>query len=147
MVCPCVGFYSRRSLRSLFLPKQLWLAALFILNGYWKKRSCCTAAVLLGCSVQDLFKTAPNILMYFPSSFFLLAFRTSRTIILIRLPLGRIPALSYQRDQISIWSLAINNGLYLTESLSVDEILLPRYVNWSTYFRRLLFIEELHFLD
>ena len=49
--------------------------------------------------------------------------------------LEEFPILFYQGDQISIWSIAVHAFLmWALTSLSVNEILLPRYVNWFTNF-------------
>ena len=70
----------------------------------------------------------------------------NHTIVPTWLQLGRIPILFHQRDQISIrllnQSIAVHILLMnISTLLSVDEILLPRYMNWSTNFRDLLFNE------
>ena len=68
----------------------------------------------------------------------------SHTVALTRLQLGRIFGLSYQRDQIFIWfdNLSIADHAFpmgILTALSVDKILLPRYVNESTNFKALSF--------
>ena len=62
------------------------------------------------------------------------------TVILTQL--GRNPILIYWRDQISIWLIILSIAFRaftrcILTSLLVDEILLPRYVNFSTNFRGL----------
>ena len=64
------------------------------------------------------------------------------TVVMTQPHLGRNLVLFYQWDQISIWSNNLSivvNALArrMLTLLSVDEILLLRYVNWSTNFRGL----------
>ena len=110
----------------------------FKLSGWWDGRQ--VAVQLLFCEMLlPEIKTACSILIYFPSSFLSLsvvsihvvhpynsvdtaiAWKISHFILLDRLDFHMI--------------LAFNRCL--VTSLSVDEILLLRYVNWSTNFRNL----------
>ena len=51
-----------------------------------------------------------------------------------QLKLGRIPILFYQKDLISILSIAVHGyPTSMLTSLLVDEILLPRYINCSNF--------------
>ena len=65
------------------------------------------------------------------------------TVVLTQPQLGRNQILSNQRKHISIWFIDLSIAVHTFASqililLSVDEILLLRYVNWSTNFRGLL---------
>ena len=76
--------------------------------------------------LQDFFKTACNIVAWFSSSFFFKCF--SYIIIMTQLHI-----IFYMDSYLLI---AIHAFLmWMLISLSVDEILLPRYVKWCTNFR------------
>ena len=99
---------------------------------------------LVGCCFHDLFKTARSILVQLPSSLF------SRRFVRVQV----VQPYS-STDTTTAWknfrfSLSESSDLHMTDnlfvadhafairvltSLSVDEILLPRYVNGSTGFR------------
>ena len=63
----------------------------------------------------------------------------NHTIVLTQLQLGRILPLFYQRSDIhrvDSFSIVVHAlSLHMLILLSVDEILLPRYMNWSTKLR------------
>ena len=96
---------------------------------------------LVGCCFHDLFRTARNILVQVPSSLF------SRRFVRVQV------VQSYSSTDITtawkncLFSLSVRSDFHMTDnllvanhafpiqvltSLSVDEILLPRYVNFST---------------
>ena len=93
------------------------------------------------CYFQDLFKIACSILVLFPSSFFskclLISMWCIHTVVLTQLQLGRNTVLYHQLDLASLWSTVYVLVEHKLTSLSVDEILLLRYVNLSTNFRSL----------
>ena len=105
--------------------------------------SCC----FVGCCFHDLFNITCTILVQLPSSFFFLhlicvylvhpyssiAWKKSRFILSYRSDFHMIDSLS-----IAVHAFARN----ILISLSVDETLLPRYVNLSTNFRELPFRVE-----
>ena len=104
------------------------------MGGRWPF-NCCFG----GCYFQDLFKTASSILMLFPSRFFSeyfvsihgvhshnsidTAWKKSHFILLDRS--------DFQMTDYLLIAFYAFHRCMLT-SLSVDEMLLPRYVNWST---------------
>ena len=74
----------------------------------------------------------------------LIAFFSSHTVLeLIQLQIGRILVLFYERsDSHMVDNQSISDHIFpmcLLTLLSVDEILQPGYVNWSSYFRDLPF--------
>ena len=105
-----------------------------------------------GCCFQDLFSIARSILVPFPSSFFSIRFVSILVVHLYR----RIDTTAawkkfhfilsnrsdtYMIDCLSIAVCAIAGCILI--SLSVDETLLPRYVNFSPNFREPLFKVEM----
>ena len=62
-------------------------------------------------------------------------------VVFIWLQLRRTPVLFYLTDKISKWSIYVNISSCLSKwtFLLVDEIFLPKYMNWSTNFRGLSF--------
>ena len=109
------------------------------MRGKWLY-SCC----FVKCCFQDLFNIACSILVQFPSSFFSVCFVS----IYVVYPYSSIDTtaawkksrfiLSDRSDFLMIDNLliAVNSSAGCILSLSVDEILLLRYVNLSTDFRR-----------
>ena len=101
-----------------------------------------TTAVLKGCCFQDSFKTACSILVQFPSSFFSLHFVS---IHVVHPYSSTDTPKAWKKSHFILSKVSnfqmINNqsiAVYtitrcMLTSLSVDEILLPRYVNWSHY--------------
>ena len=70
------------------------------------------------------------------------SFQCNHTVVLAQQPVGRNSILFYQRNHKV--SIAVHVFLMrMLASISVDEILLPRYMNWSTYFRGLPSYEEM----
>ena len=107
----------------------------------------------IGCS-QDLFKTAQSILVKFPSSFFSMCFVRIQVVH----PYSRTNTETVWKKSCLIFSERsdlhrINNlsievcvfTRHMLTLLSVDEILLPRYVNWFTNFRGLPLKVEMAF--
>ena len=116
------------------------------MGGKWLY-SCC----FMECCFQDLFSITRSILGQFTSSFFSIHFvsvhvvhpnsSTDTTTALKKYCL----ILSDRSDFYIIDSLSIAVNAFtkrILTSLSVDEMLLPRYVNLSTNFRGLLFRVE-----
>ena len=82
---------------------------------------------LVGCCFHDLFKTARSILVQLPSSLF------SRRFVRVQV----VQPYS-STDMTTAWFVADHAfPIRVLTSLSVDEILLPRYVNCSTVLRNL----------
>ena len=116
---------------SACLAHLTWMVC--VMGGKWLYSCCFT-----GCCIQDLFKTACNILALLPSSFLFLSKHFVR-------PSGAAIQWYWHnysleeflfyfiRDQISIWlleSIVIYAfPMCMLISLSVDVILLPRYMN------------------
>ena len=107
-----------------------WMACEMFVNGY-------TAAAFWGAAFRICSKQS-SILVSFPPSFF---FRWCiHTVVVIQPQFGRNLIVFHQRLDFHIDNLSIAIHAFLMcslTSLSVDEILLPRYVNWSTNFRGL----------
>ena len=100
--------------------------------------SCC----FVGCCFLDFFKTARRILVSSTSIFFPSVSLTSKwciyTVVPTRSQLGRNHILTERHNFRMINSLSIAHITFLMliiTSISVDEILLPRYVNCLTNFR------------
>ena len=99
----------------------------------------------MGCCSQDLFHIARSILLQFPFSFFSIRFDSVHmvhpcSIIVTTAALKKsLLILSNRSDFYMIDKLSIAVHAFVKHnvtSISVDETLLPRYVNFSTYFRR-----------
>ena len=101
------------------------------------------AAVLLIAAFRIHFKQHVTFLCYshvaFSQCISLASKLCIHTVVLMQPHLGRNPILIYQRSDfhmISNLSIAVHTfPMHMLASLSVDEILLPKYVNWSTNFR------------
>ena len=100
----------------------------------------------VGCCFQDLFKTVHSILVHFPSSFFSMYFVSVHVVH----PYSSVDTakagkkysfiLLGRSDFHTIDNLSIpfhDFARCMLKSLSVDKMLLARYVNWSTNFRGL----------
>ena len=100
-----------------------------------------TAAVLYGAASRICSKRSILCSLYlaFSSSVLLDSWSCNHILVLIRLQLRRIPALFYRRDQISVLSITYQKQSTPFHAwgdlLSVDEMLLLRYLNGSTNFR------------
>ena len=117
------------------------------MGGRWPY-SCC----LVGCYFQDLFTIAPSMLVQFPSSFFSIYFISVNVVH----PYSSIDTtaawkkfrfnLSDRSDFHMVDSLLISVHAFtrcILRSLSVDKMLLPRYVNESSNFREQPFRVEM----
>ena len=108
------------------------------MGGKWPYNSC-----FVGCCFQDLFKTTRSILIYFPSSFFsirsvnvqvLHPYSSTDTATVWK----KSSFILLERSYFDNLSIAVHTFTrYMLTPLSVDKILLLRYVNWSTNFRGL----------
>ena len=105
-----------------------------------------TAAILWGVSSWIYLKQHVEFLCNFHLVFSLCVLLASvwciHTIVLTLLPLARNPVWFYRIDQTFIWcnnlSIPVHAfSRHIVTWLSVDEIFLPRYANWSTDFRGL----------
>ena len=143
---PYVGVHRRTSLMSsslllrqcpACLVRLAWIV--FVIGGMWPSSWC-----FVGCCRQDLFNIARNILVQLPSRFFSSRFVSVRVV---------HPYCSI--DTTAVWKklrfiLSVRSDFHMTDSLSitvhafvsrmsmsfsVDETLLPNYVNLSTSYR------------
>ena len=148
LACPCAGFHRRTSLMSSSLLLQMCPACLvrltrmvLVICGRWSY-SCFQA----GCCFHVLFRITLSILVQFPSSLF------SRRFVRVQV----VQPYS-STDTTTAWenfrfNLSARSDFHITDnlfkaahvfpmhaltSLSVGEILLPRYVNCFTEFRSL----------
>ena len=106
------------------------------MGGTWSYNCC-----FVGCCFLDLFKTIRDILLWNWSSFFSVRFISSREVHLYNsidtATASKKPSFvlsersDFQRQSVfsSVWL-----PMRMLTSLSVDEMLLPGYVNWSTNF-------------
>ena len=108
LVSTCVGIYRRTSLMSSTLLLQGCSACLFVLHGWFVRWEVSgrTSGIFSGAVSKHCSKQYTALLRSSHVAFFLsvsLKFMLcNRTIVLIRLQLGRIPFLFHQRDQISM---------------------------------------------
>ena len=149
---PCVGVHWRISLRSSSLLLQQCPTCLVRLGWFlrWEVSSN-TAATLWGVASRIRSKQHVAFLCSFHLAFFPCALSASmwyiHRVVSTQPQLGRNTILFYQRSDfhmidnllITVHAFAWN----MLTSLSVDEILLPRYVNLSTNFSGLLLIMEM----
>ena len=116
------------------------------MGGKWLY-NCCFCRVLLSVVVQNSMQHSHSFyLAAFSSSVSLESMLCSHTVVLTRLQLERISLFILSKrsdfhmvDNLSIVVYAL--PIHMLTSLSVDEILLPRYMNCSTNFRGLQFNE------
>ena len=106
----------------------------------------------MGCSFQDLFNIARSLLVQFPSSFFSICFVS---VYVVQLYCSIDTTTAWKKFRINLWdrpdfhmtnnqSIEVNTfTMPILMSLSIDETLLPRYVNLSTNFRELSFRVEM----
>ena len=153
--CPFEGVHKSMSLMSssLLLPqcparlvRLTWIIVVIV--GTWPYSSC----FFVGCRLQDLFNIAQSILMYLPSNLFsthfvsvqighpysstvtAAAWKKLRFILSVRSDFHMTDSLS-----IAVYAFASREWM----SLSVDETLLPRWVNLPTSFSELPFSVEM----
>ena len=133
LVCPCVRVHRRTSFISSFLLYQQSAACLVRftwmvceMGGKWSY-SCCFVEYLY----QDWFKTACCKIVKLPSK----VWKLSRFISSERSDFHMINNLSIAVYTESDVNIRLGKSRMLT-SLSVNEILLSRYLNWSAYFRK-----------
>ena len=152
---PCEEVHRSTSLMrsSLLLGLLRLILIVFVMGGNWQY-SCClvgcclVGCCLVGCCLHYLFNIARNILVQLPSSFFS-----------IRLVSAQVVHPYSSINTIATWKklrfiLSIRSDFHMTDNLSVaihafasrvlmsvsvDETLLPRWVNLSTSFRELPF--------
>ena len=115
------------------------------LDGLWDGGvSGCTAVASRICSKQYAVSLCSSHLA-FPASVSLKSKWCSHTVLFTQLQLGRILVLFYQRSNFHMvhnLSIAVYDlPMCILTSLSVDEILLLKYMNCSTNFRGFLFNE------
>ena len=101
-MCPRVGVHWRRSLMSLSLLPQ---HVLFVLLAVFKN------IAFRICSKQHAASWCSSDLAFSPNSW-LKSWWCSLTTVLTRLQFSRTHVLSYHRDQISIWSIALHTFTY-----------------------------------
>ena len=97
------------------------------------------------CSKQQATSMRSSYLVFSPGVS-LKSKRCNHTVVLTQR--GRIFVLFHLRCQISILVVNLSIAIHaipmcMLTSLSIDKILLRKYVNWSTHFRGLSFIEEM----
>ena len=112
------------------------------MRGKWP-HSCC----FVGCHFYYRFKTAHDIFVYFPSSFF------SKHFVIVQVihPYTSTDAawknshfiLSDFHTIINLSTVVHALPMHVLTLLSFDEILLPRYMNWSNNFRGLSFNQDM----
>ena len=125
------------------LNMSYWSWIVYEMGGKWLYNCC-----FVWCCFQDLFKTACSIPLQFPFCFF----SESLTKVQVMPPYSSTDVATAGKNScftlsVRSYSYIVNNlsiavhafPVHKLTSLSVDEILLPRYVNWSTYFKGLLF--------
>ena len=100
-----------------------------------------------GCLIQDFFNIARSIFVHFPSSFFSIRFVCVREVLSYS-SIHETTAWKKSCIILSSRSDTLSTAIHafswrIMTSLSVDEILLLRYVNLSTNFRRLPFRVEI----
>ena len=136
---PCV-VHERTSLTSLTLLLQQCPACLACLPGMvcemggWWPYNCC----FVWCRFQDLFKTTHRIPVLFPSSLFSICFVSSSSLDTAPTWKKSHFILLDKSDFHMIENLSIASYAFarcMLTSLSVDKMLLLRYMNWSTNFR------------
>ena len=142
----CEGVHRRKSLMSssLLLPQCTACLVSLIWMVLVMRGKCPYSFCFVGCCFQDLFNMAHSILMHFPSSLFSIFLVSIRVVH----PYSKIDTtdawkklrfnLSDRIDfhMIDNLSIAVHSfASRILMSLSVDETLLPRYVNLSANFR------------
>ena len=149
--------------KSLLVHRRMLLMSSSLLRQYPACLACLTRMVcemsgkwpyncyFVGCCFQDLFKTARSILMKFSYSLFLMRFVNVHVVH----PYSSMNTATAWKESrfilsnrsdfhiIDILSIAVHVFTSLTP-LSVDEILLPRYLNSSTNFN--VFLLKAHIL-
>ena len=115
----------------------------------WGKRTF--RFCFVGCCFQDLFKAVRSILVQFPSRLFSMYFVKVHVVLSYTNSTDTPTAWKNSRFILSDWSdfQIVHNQLIaayvfpmcMLVSLSVDEIWLPKYMNWPTNFRGLSFKE------
>ena len=104
---------------------------------FWEGYKWPYSYCFVGCSFQNLFKTTCSFLLAFSPGISLKSKWCDCTLVMIWLQFGRIPILS----EISDFHMVVSRStavhvlpMSTLASISVDEILITSYRNWSTNF-------------